>query len=36
LLHPEFFHNGAGECNHEDLTQFKALAEQWVDECIIR
>ena len=36
LLHPEFFQNGAAECNYEDLSQFKVLAEQWVDECIIR
>jgi pyruvate formate lyase activating enzyme len=36
LLHPEFFQNGAGECNQEDLSQFKTLAEEWVDECIIR
>ena len=36
LLHPEFFREGNCEYSAEEILDFKALAEQSVDECIIR
>jgi pyruvate formate lyase activating enzyme len=36
VLHPEFFQSGDCECGPEALSKFKALADHWVDECIIR
>jgi pyruvate formate lyase activating enzyme len=36
LLHPEFFQDGNCEFDDEALLNLKVLAEQWVDECIIR
>ena len=36
LLHPEFFQEGNFEYRLDEMVVFKALAEQMVDECIIR
>jgi pyruvate formate lyase activating enzyme len=36
LLHPEFFQEGNLEYSMDEMLNFKALAEQTVDECIIR
>ena len=36
LLHPEFFRDGNCEYSNEALLNFKALAEHWVDKCLIR
>jgi pyruvate formate lyase activating enzyme len=36
VLHPEFFKNSQCEYNAEEMLKLKALAEQSVDECIIR
>jgi len=36
VLHPEFFQNGNCEYSRDEMLQLKALAEQTVDECIIR
>ena len=36
VLHPEFFQDGNCEYSRDEMLQLKALAEQTVDECIIR
>jgi len=36
LLHPEFFQEGNFEYSDDEMLELKALAEQTVDECIIR
>lgn len=36
VLHPEFFNNSQCEYSAEQMLQLKALAEQAVDQCIIR
>jgi len=36
VLHPEFFRDCDYEYCDDELMQLKALAEQWVDKCIIR
>jgi pyruvate formate lyase activating enzyme len=36
VLHPEFFKDCDYEYCDEELMQLKALAEQWVEKCIIR
>jgi pyruvate formate lyase activating enzyme len=36
LLHPEFFQEGNFEYSGDEVLELKALAEQTVDECIIR
>lgn len=36
VLHPEFFRDCDYEYCDDELMQLKALAEQWVDKCIVR
>ena len=36
ILHPEFFRDCDYEYCDDELRQLKALADQWVDKCIIR
>jgi pyruvate formate lyase activating enzyme len=36
LLHPEFFKDSNYEYSDDDLMQLKAVAEPWVDRCIVR
>ena len=36
VLHPEFFQNGNCEYSDDEMLELKMLAEQTVDECIIR
>ena len=36
VLHPEFFRDCDYEYGDEELMQLKALADQWVQKCIIR
>jgi pyruvate formate lyase activating enzyme len=36
VLHPEFFQDGNCEYSRDEMLQLQALAEQTVDECIIR
>ncbi len=36
VLHPEFFQDGNCEYSRDEMLQLKAIAEQTVDECIIR
>jgi pyruvate formate lyase activating enzyme len=36
VLHPEFFKNSECEYSADEMLELKALAEQTVDECIIR
>jgi hypothetical protein len=36
VLHPEFFKNSECEYGADEMLELKALAEQTVDECIIR
>ena len=36
VLHPEFFQDGNCEYSRDEMLQLKALAEQTVEECIIR
>ncbi|MBW2409904.1 MAG: anaerobic ribonucleoside-triphosphate reductase activating protein [Deltaproteobacteria bacterium] len=36
VLHPEFFQDCDYEYCDEELLQLKALAEQWVEKCIVR
>jgi pyruvate formate lyase activating enzyme len=36
VLHPEFFKNSQSEYSADEMLEFKALAEQKVDECIVR
>ncbi len=36
VLHPEFFSDGEYEFCDDELVQLKAIADQWVQKCIIR
>ncbi|CAB1062015.1 Ribonucleotide reductase of class III (anaerobic), activating protein (EC [Olavius sp. associated proteobacterium Delta 1] len=36
VLHPEFFKNGQCEYSAEEMLELKTMAEQKVDECIVR
>jgi pyruvate formate lyase activating enzyme len=36
VLHPEFFRDCNGEYSDDELIQLKAIAERWVEKCIIR
>ena len=36
VLHPEFFHGTDSVCSRDELMDLKALAEPWVERCIVR